>query len=221
MHLIDCFTQLIAYVVTLRDSVAAKQPDYLEVKTELKRLVSQSENLCRQWQLDPEDFDQARFMVSAWVDEALLASNWNHKQLWQHEQLQRQLYNTTDAGVEVFERLNNLGPHERDVREVFYICLSLGFKGRFIQDGDEFLLEQLRTSNLKILLGTPGGIPSMETMELFPEAIPTKVAEISSKPVNFRLTPMAALALAGPALLFVFLYLVYRFALSGAAGKLS
>jgi type VI secretion system protein ImpK len=221
MQLIDSFIQLIAYVVHFRDSVAQSQPDCEQVKLEIGRLISQSEKLRSQWELDPVDFDQARFMVFAWVDETLLASDWNQKQLWQHEQLQRLYYHTTDAGVEVFERLNNLEFHQRDVREVYYLCLSLGFKGRFIQQGDEFLLDQLKASNLKILLASPAGIPSLDTIELFPKATPTYEAVSAPHQTSFRFNTVTAVALAAPLVLFGLLYCIYYFALSGVAGKLS
>jgi type VI secretion system protein ImpK len=221
VRLIDCFMPLAAYVVIFQESVLARQPDYNQVKADIQRLVAQSEKLCKKGELPPEDFDQARFAVCAWVDEALLGSGWSHKGLWQREQLQRTYYNTADAGVELFERLNNLGFHNAEIREVFYLCLALGFKGRFIQQGDEFLLEQLKSSNLKLLAGNSGGVPVLEQLELFPEAYPTQAAPLTGEPTPFRFTLVTLLALAGPILLYGLLYLVYRFALSGVAGKIS
>jgi type VI secretion system protein ImpK len=212
--------QLIVHIVMLRDSVATRQPDYQQVKTDVLHLVSQSEELCRQWEFNHDDFDQARFMVCAWTDEVLLGSTWHHKQLWQREQLQRHFYNTTDAGVEAFERLKNLALQKRDVREVYYLCLSLGFRGQFIRQGDELLLEQLTTSNLKILLGDPAAIPSLHAVQLFPQAIPVQAAEVPKKQA-FAPSPVTAMVLAGPALLFVLLYLIYRVALSGVVEKFS
>jgi type VI secretion system protein ImpK len=211
---------LIAYVVIFQRNVATKQPAFEQVKADIQRLLSQCENSVKRDNVSPDDYDQARFMVCAWVDEAILGSNWTQKNLWQKEQLQRLYYNTTDAGVEVFERLNNLGFHQRDVREVYYICLSLGFKGRFIQAGDEFLLEQLKIANLKILTGSSVGIPSLERMELFPEAFPLQVSEIAQYRTPFRFSLVTIVALVGPVVLFSLLYLVYRFTLSSVAGKI-
>jgi type VI secretion system protein ImpK len=218
MRLIDCFMPLIGYVVNLRENLPAGHPDFEQVQADLRRLFSQSESLRREEDLDSGDFDRARFMVCAWADEAILASDWDQRERWQREQLQRLHYNTTDAGVEAFERLNDLGFHQGEVREVFYLCLSLGFKGRFVREGDEFLLEQLKTSNLKLLMGSPGVLPSLETLELFPEAT-ARVAVMVARPAFFLTTPLTALALAGPVVLFWLMYLVYHFALSGAAGK--
>ena len=219
MRLIDCFIESIAYVVRFRSEVALNQPDFEEVKAEIRLLLSQSEIKCRQGALNSADFDQARFVVCAWIDEALLVSSWSQKQLWQREQLQRLYYNTTDAGVEVFDRLHDLGYQQCEVREVYYFCLSLGFKGRFIQPGDEFMLDQLIASNLEILPSNPAGIASLETAELFPDAF----ARLQGTAASFapsRLSKVTVMALAGPVALFSVLYLIYRFALDSIAGKL-
>jgi len=218
MRLIDSFMPLISYVVLLRKNAASLQPPFPQVKADLQRLLGQSEACLRKGDCSPADFDQARFIVCAWVDELLLGSDWQERGQWQREQLQRLYYNTTDAGVEAFERLNQLGFDQREVREVYYVCLSLGFKGRFINQGDEFLLDQLRSSNLKILSGSPAGVSSLKQGELFPEAFPALAAEIPQAKAGFPV-PVLVAALA-PVALFGILFLVYYFSLGSVANRL-
>ena len=182
MHLTDCFVELVAYVVYFRKTASMKQPQYEQVKADVMRLLSQSEQCVEKGTFAREDYDQARFAVCAWVDEIILSSTWDQKGKWQREQLQRIYFNTTEAGEEVFERLNNLGLHQREVREVYYLCLALGFKGRYCKQGDDFLLEQLKTSNLKFLMGSSVGLPSLERSDLFPESYPCgKSADCAAK----------------------------------------
>ena len=220
IHLIDCFMPLAAYVVLFHNTVAKRQPEYQQVKTDVQRLLSRAEQLRKEGELPPEEFDQARFAVCAWVDEAILNSPWSQKGLWQKEQLQRLYYNTFDSGVELFDRLNNLGLHQKGVREVYYLCLALGFKGRFIHQGDDLLLEQLKSSNLKLLAGASGAVPLLSRLELFPEAYPASGVAVAQPPARFRLNLVTGLALAGPVVLYGVLYLIYRFTLSGVAGKI-
>lgn len=215
MHLTDCFMELVAYVVYFQKTVTIKQPPYEQVKADILRLLTQSESCLKKGLFSQEDYDQTRFMICAWVDEAILSSSWNQRDQWQREQLQRLYYNTTDAGEEVFERLNNLGPHQRDVREVYYLCLALGFMGRYCQKGDEYLLGQLKTSNLKLLIGSSVGLPSLERAELFPEAQPAEAVEMGPKKRRFRFSVLTLVSLAGPVFLFWLLFLIYRFVLSG------
>jgi type VI secretion system protein ImpK len=212
MRLVDSFMPLIGYVVLVRDSAATATPPYQQVRGGIQRLLTQSETCLKSGDNSAREYDLARFMVCAWIDEVLLASSWSEKGQWQREQLQRVLYNTMEGGVEAFEKLNQLGLEQREVREVYYVCLSLGFRGRFINPGDDFLLDQLRSSNLKLLgAGATDG-------ELFPEAFPEPASEARDPE---RPSPLTFwLALGAPLLLFGVLHLVFRFSLGSVADKL-
>ncbi len=215
MHITDCFVDLMAYVAYFLKMVTQKQPPYEQVKADVLRLLTQSESYLKKGLFPQEDYDQARFAICAWVDEAFLSSSWNQKNQWQREQLQRLYYQTTDAGEEFFERLNTLGLHQRDVREVYYLCLALGFMGRYCHKGDEVLIDQLKASNLKLLIGSSVGLPSLERAELFPEAYPTESVELGPRKSRFRFSPFTIACLAGPVVLFGLLFVIYHFALSG------
>jgi type VI secretion system protein ImpK len=206
---------LMAYVSYFLKAAPERQPPYSQVKADITRLLGQSEEGVRKGLFSREEYDQARFAVCAWVDEAILNSGWKEKAQWQKEQLQRLYYRTTDAGEEFFERLNAVGFQQRGVREVYYLCLALGFTGRHCNPGDEFLLGQLKTSNLKLLLGTSVGVPSLDREQLFPDAYPTDVFEVGPRERRFRFSVFTVACLAGPVVLFGLLFLVYRFALSG------
>lgn len=215
MHLSDCFIKILAYVTYFLGSVETRQPDHAQVKADLHRLLQESEALFTQGSFPLDDYDLARFAVCALVDEVLLKSSWQHRTLWLKDQLQRRYYNTTDAGEEFFARLSSLGLHQRGVREVYYLCLALGFSGRYCHPGDEYQLEQLKTSNLKLLLGSSVGLPSLERTDLFPEAYPNGPADSGHKKARRGSRLVTGICLAGPVLLFSLLYLVYRFTLGG------
>ena len=217
MHLTDCFIQLLAYVAYFLKTVARRQPPYEQVKADILRLLGQSESYVKKGVFGQEDYNLARFAVCAWVDEAILNSSWAQKSQWQKEQLQRLFYRTTDAGEEFFEKVNSLGLQQREVREVYYLCLALGFTGRFINPGDETLLEQLKSSNLKILLGSSVGIPSLENTQLFPEAYPLQKEAPGSPKPKWQFPILTIVALVGPVVFFGLLYFIYRFTLSGMA----
>ena len=149
MHLTDCFVELVAYVVYFRKTVSMKQPPYEQVKADVMRLLSQSEDCVKKGTLLGRTMIRGG-LIWAWVDEIILSSAWDQKGKWQREQLQRIFYNTTEAGEEVFERLNSLGLHQREMREVYYLCLALGFKGRYCKQGDEFLARAIKNIQPKI-----------------------------------------------------------------------
>jgi len=177
MRLSDYFINLVAYVAYFIKHLDNQQPSFEQIKSDIQQHIAEIEKCAEQESSSREDFDLARFAIFAWVDETIMNSTWQERNRWQGELLQRVYFQTTAAGELFFDRLNNIGLHQRDVREVYYLCLAMGFTGRFCNTGDEYLLEQLMTSNLKILTGSSVGIPSLTQSELFPEAYPTDSAD--------------------------------------------
>ncbi len=214
MRLSDCFMEMIAYTAYVVRAESGQQPAFEQVRSKMQHLIVQSEALLEKGAFSREDYDLARFAVFAWVDEAILSSNWEGRQQWQREQLQRQYYQSAEAGELFFERLNTVGPHQRDVREVYYLCLTLGFTGQYCNPGDDLLLDQLRTSNLKMLTGSSMGVPSLDRQELFPQAYPAAVEE-SHQPLapKRRWSAFTLLCAVTPLALFGLLFFVYRFIL--------
>lgn len=94
------------------------------------------------------------FAVCAYVDEVLLTSQWSDRIAWQQTPLQRTHFSTTNAGAEFYDRLNLLSKHgdDRSVREIFLLCLGLGFKGKYFDPADRPQLEAARGFNLSLLL---------------------------------------------------------------------
>jgi type VI secretion system protein ImpK len=215
MHLSDCFIDIFAYVTFFLKSVDARQPSCDQVKADIRRLLAESEGFTVRGNFSRDDYEQSRFAVCAWVDEVLLNAPWQESSFWLKDQLQRHYYNTTDAGEEFFDRLSAIGLHQREVREVYYLCLALGFTGRYCHTGDEYQLEQIKTSNLKLLLGSSVGLPSLERSDLFPEALPSIPVEKERQRARFGSRLVFTICLLGPVFLFCLLYGIYRFTLSG------
>jgi type VI secretion system protein ImpK len=220
MRLIDCFIEMLAYVVYFLKTAKARQPVSAQVRADIDRLVSQCDARALEKGIPKEDYDHARFAIFAWVDEAIMNSAWNEKEQWQRNQLQRIHFQTTDAGEIFYERLNSLGPHKRDVREVYYLCLAMGFTGRYIHEGDDFMLEQLRASNLKLLMGSSLGLPSLEKGELFPEAYPKASDQVIPKKSKPGLSLIMLLSIGFPVVFYGVLFLIYRFILSSIGQNL-
>jgi len=221
MRLADCFTDLIAYTAFATQSPDAGQASFEQVDANIRRLVADSESMCEKGGFTPNDYDLARFAVFAWVDETILSSTWPGKNRWLGEQLQRRYYETSDAGKQFFERLNTIGPHQIDVREVYYICLSMGFAGQYINEGDDYLLDQLRNSNLKLLTGSSMGVPDIRKMRLFPNGYQSeKSFSDSHMPRMRRFTPFTLMCITAPLVLYAALFFIYRFILGNIGQSL-
>ncbi len=175
-HLTDSFSELLAYVMGFRQNAAQQQPGYDDVRSRILTLLKQSESCLAQGLCTAEDYDLARFAVCAWVDESIMSSAWIAKNRWRPEMLQRLFYQVTDAGEKFFQRLKQLEADQQGVREVYTLCLALGFKGRYCADDDTITLDQLKERNLKWLFNSVNDVPSFALLEkntLFPEAYPS------------------------------------------------
>jgi type VI secretion system protein ImpK len=219
MRLSDCYMELVAYVAYFLKSAGKKQPPFEQVRSRVEGMLSAAYNEA----LEPfgvEDADLARFAVCAWIDEAILSSGWNEKGKWQKEPLQLKYYQTLAAGEIFFEKLNALGPQNNDAREVYYLCLAMGFMGRYCKEGDRFLLDQLKTSNLKVLMGSSVGVPALKKTQLFPEAYPpAENARVRASSVpGYGLMNIIIVSI--PVALFGFLYGIYYFVLNNIANTL-
>ncbi len=214
MRLIDYFIELFAYVSCMQESPSAEQPGFERVKTDISQLIIRSREKMARMQGSQEDFELAEFAVFAWIDEAMMNSRWSEKGRWQSEQLQRTYFRTADAGELFFEKLNQIQPHQTEVREVYYVCLALGFTGRYCHPGDEFLLKQLQASNLKLL-----GKTAISEGKLFPGGYADEMnADPGQKRRLFSITTLVGGGI--PVMLVVFLFFIYRFVLSNVGENL-
>jgi type VI secretion system protein ImpK len=96
------------------------------------------------------DFDsqEALFAVVAWTDEVLLAAPWSGAQEWARHLLQKRHFGVSNAGDAFFSHLEQLGPQQIEVREVYIYCLSMGFAGRYGYDRNAKALDDIKQSSL-------------------------------------------------------------------------
>lgn len=85
------------------------------------------------------DLDDAKYAVVAFIDEQLFRAPWAGRQEWMLEPLQLVYFNENTAGEGFFDRLDALErePARLHVLQVYYVCLTLGFQGKFaVRGGD-------------------------------------------------------------------------------------
>lgn len=83
-----------------------------------------------------EDVEKANFAVVAFLDEAVLNSNDPERDQWARKTLQEELFGKREAGEVFFGNLEQLranrdSPHLGQVLEIYYLCLLLGYEGRY------------------------------------------------------------------------------------------
>ncbi len=112
------------------------------LRRRIKHLLEALQRKAAAAELAPEDIREAEFALVAFLDETLLSSEWSQKDRWLARPLQLELYDRYDAGEAFFDRLDGLranpGLHA-EVLEVYYLCMALGFKGKYQLHGQEEL----------------------------------------------------------------------------------
>ena len=83
------------------------------------------------------DLRDATYAIAALMDEQLLRSNWTGRTAWMAQPLQLTYFNENTAGEGFFQRLSALEqtPGKEHLVEIYYLCLALGFRGRYAVAG--------------------------------------------------------------------------------------
>jgi type VI secretion system protein ImpK len=161
------FTDLIAFTLLFRESSTERAWAPSELRDRLVALIEAQERRARAGEAAWDAYVEARFAVLAWVDEMILNSPWPGRGEWQH--LMLAYHGTLNAGKEFFERLERLPAGARDVREIYYYCLALGFEGKFALVESPRALRELRQTLYHQLVASSGGALPADS-RLFPEA---------------------------------------------------
>ncbi len=92
-----------------------------------------------------EDSQDIAYALVAFIDEAALNASDALRQHWQSNPLQTHFFSEAVAGEGFFERLQRLrgDAHRAEVLQAYYLCLALGFQGRYRVRGGELELGTL------------------------------------------------------------------------------
>jgi type VI secretion system protein ImpK len=202
----ELFTDLIAYVIFFEASCEHSPPALNELREKIISLLNAQEERAKAIGVSPETFREARFAVLSWVDEMVLNSKWPHRTRWQH--LMLAYFGTLNAGEEFFQRLEQLPPQSNNLLEIYYLCLSLGFEGRYAFGDERRELRDLKQRLYKQLCATNGDI-RQNYPRLFPEAYQTASTQPLA-PQRSRLLLWHIGAFFVPVLLFISYWFILR-----------
>ncbi|WP_320006564.1 DotU family type IV/VI secretion system protein [Maridesulfovibrio sp.] len=232
MHLSDCFLELFTYIRLLTESAEMAGVEYVQVREDVGKLISRMDDRSDRIDVSEEFYDEARFAVFAWADEAVLVSEWSGMNEWLKHPLQRKFYGTANAGEEFFERLDGLLERNNgmldqslfaemedegevvaesknnlsEVLEVYALCLSLGYTGKYFNESGEEKLAELRRECVKRI---PGGLESYGD-QAFPQSYGT--GKIASRKCCYGriLDPVSLIFFILPVLVCGGMYLAYK-----------
>ena len=207
MKLSDAFIRPLAYV---RLFLNTPSTDAGALRQRLEQQLSEAVLTATDRGFDRADIESGLFAVIAWIDETVMCSEWEGAHAWRRSPLQKNYFNTTRAGVEIFDRLNALRLDQNIVREVFLLCLAMGFKGRLGENGERFALDEIKARHLKILLDRDAVLE--RNFVLFPET----AMQAKTRPRRRRRWPSRAtiLMFVAPLGVLILLYVAFYVVLS-------
>ena len=118
--------------VRLRWKQSSGDPDALRHR--MQEMLDRIEERLRAAGLAPSDIADVVFALVAFLDESIIRSEWEHKTEWRSSPMQFERFGRDDAGEEFFTRLTTLRAERSlrpDVLQIYFLCLALGFKGRY------------------------------------------------------------------------------------------
>ncbi|HVO72408.1 MAG TPA: type IVB secretion system protein IcmH/DotU [Ignavibacteriaceae bacterium] len=112
------------------------------LKAKVLEMLERLERNARSCGIDNEKIRLTKFALAAFIDETIIGSEWDQKDSWLSEPLQILLFDTFNAGEEFFSTLNLLRQRSganKEILEIYFLCLTLGFKGKYQLQSPEYL----------------------------------------------------------------------------------
>lgn len=140
-----------------------KTPTHSDVsglRTQLTQAIKQFEAEARVERIDSEVIRDARYILCTFIDETIATTPWGGGGVWSKQSLLVEFHGDVKGGEKFFEMLKNFArePHRHtDLLELMYVCLTLGFAGRYAGvEGGRAQLDELRERLFGILQGERG-----------------------------------------------------------------
>jgi len=167
--LMDLCTPVLAYSSVLPRDAGGMHPTYAQFRQEVLTALQKIETEAPEHGIDREDAQDAIYALSLFLDEDVATSEWTGKLQWANEPLYAVKLQDPEGGINFFRKLDEMGDRRRAVKEVFLVCLAMGFRGKYAElepTQQAAKLGEIRQRVLRSIHPTP--IDSVD--ELFPEA---------------------------------------------------
>jgi type VI secretion system protein ImpK len=123
---------LLALVAQLR--ATASHADPAGLRRQLLERIGEFETRAAGAGVAAHQISAARYLLCSFIDEVVDATPWGAGGVWAQANLLQEFHDERWGGDKAFKLLDRLGQDVRTNRhllELFYVCLALGFEGRF------------------------------------------------------------------------------------------
>ena len=136
--LVNAYAALLGMAPELERATVPENPDVL--RTRLHETLTQSRDSAVSGGVPLSRADQGAWFVAALLDDIALNTPWGGNSGWPRMPLVVSMYGNVDAGERFFDLAEDLIRFpERDpqLMELVFLCLSLGFRGKFRRNGGQ------------------------------------------------------------------------------------
>ena len=130
--LVDAATPLMGMVIRIR-----RLEEYSGIESLYEQVIN--EIMAIEVELTEKGYDRPtllayRYVLCSFIDEAVMGTRWGGQSAWAEHSLLTRFHNETWGGEKVFSilaRLQKEPERYRDMLQFIYMCLCLGFEGRY------------------------------------------------------------------------------------------
>jgi type VI secretion system protein ImpK len=156
--LTDLATNLLSLVSQIQDTVS--HDDVAALHESVVREVKTFEETAHQWGIGLETVITARYLLCTLVDESVLSTPWGSQSQWGEQTLLSIFHKETWGGEKFFKILEHLR-HEPavhiDLLELIFLCLALGFQGKYrVEERGQSRLESVKDNLYRSIRGIRG-----------------------------------------------------------------
>jgi type VI secretion system protein ImpK len=203
-------------ILRLKAGIVAPSND---LRPKIASLLTDFENRAERYRFSSKITQVAKFALASFVDETVLSNNFNLKAEWEKNPLQLEYFGEQLAGDKFFEKLSAMIKQidvTADAVEIYYVCMLLGFKGRYaVYEKDRLLSIMQETANALVKAG------KIRPVELSPHWLANDQPEPPKPrkmPTWAKITALGGLGFAF--IIYLVLFLVVSYYLTNAIEKL-
>jgi type VI secretion system protein ImpK len=190
-------------ILRLKSGIVTPSAD---LRPKVSAMLQDFEKRAERYRFNHKIIQVSKFALAAFVDEVVLMNNFPLRDEWEKNALQLELFGEQLAGNKFFEKLDAMLKQidvTQDAVEIYYICMLLGFKGRYaVYEQEKLLATMQTTANALVKVG------KIRQVELAPNWLSTDQPKPPAKrgmPVWAKIGALAGLGLAFVIYLVMFL----------------
>ncbi|MDQ3089045.1 MAG: type IVB secretion system protein IcmH/DotU [Acidobacteriota bacterium] len=178
-----------------------------ELRPQVAAMLADFEKRADRYRFNHKIVQVAKFALASFVDETVLTNNFPLRDEWEKYALQLEYFGEQLAGNKFFEKLDAMLKQietTQDAVEIYYVCMLLGFKGRYgVYEQEKLLAIMQKTANALVKVG------KIKPIELSPNWLANdqpKPPEKRGMPVWAKISALSGLGLALIVYLMMFLF---------------